>query len=110
MSQIRAERQVTIESAVVRVTCDNCGKTHNVTPPERHSFTPEGWVSFDSSHSDWGSDSGESYDTHDACSWKCYRAIVKKLVDDYARHEPAHPTLLVDDRDYSFLRDMVSDE
>jgi hypothetical protein len=61
---------------VVSTTCDGCGKRVN-------SDTPGDWLTFSSSHNDWGNDSIESCEQHDACSAACFLRIARRIVDEY---------------------------
>lgn len=65
-----------------------------------------GWHHFSSSHGEWGNDSVESFEYHDACSWACYLTIVRRLLDDWPNGPP--DSLDVDDKDPAFLRDMLN--
>lgn len=101
MSQTRTVKMVE-QKVVVRVTCDACGKTSDPNP--------DGWHHFSSYHGDWGNDSVDSHDDHDACSFACYLSIVRKMFDDYAPadFDGRGATLEVDGKDWWFLRDMLA--
>jgi hypothetical protein len=85
-------------SVVYETVCDSCGKI-------AEGDSPQGWHHFDSHHGEWENDSIESYEYHDACSFACYLAIVKREFEPYADHP--HKSLEIDDRDWWFVRDMV---
>lgn len=77
-----------VQRAIVSTTCDHCGRE------ERGE--PDGWVSIDFGHSDWGNDSVESDERWDACSAPCLVALLGKIADGYdPKHENAKPTLSV---------------
>lgn len=85
------------KSVVYQTVCDSCGRVDGADP--------RGWHHFSSHHNDWGNDSIDSWETHDACSWACYVAIVRRVVEDYGQR--TYPTLEVDDKDLAFLGDML---
>lgn len=89
-------RQVT-----VAIECDHCNR-------RVEEADPTGWHHFSSSHTDWGNDSIESVESHDVCSWACYLAIVRDLVNDYDKAKPMYPTLQVDEKDHAFLTDLLT--
>lgn len=96
MSQRKRIENVQKE-VVYQTVCDACGKVGE-------GSEPKGWHRFDSHHGDWGNDSIESWDYHDVCSFSCYLEIVRKVVEDYGDGS----TLSVDEKDYEFIRGMLS--
>lgn len=84
---------------VVETTCDGCGK--------RAQGDPEDWLHFSSSHGDWGNDSIESVEHHDACSAACFLTIVARIVDDYHVGDYGPPTLEVADFNWQFLTGLL---
>lgn len=106
MTQRRRAQTIT-EEVTYEFVCDSCGKTARVDPPRRSVDTPAGWHSFSSSHSDWGNDSIDSFESYDVCSWGCYLRIVRREVEDYHVGAGA-PSLVVDGRDFRFLTGMLT--
>jgi hypothetical protein len=95
--------QRVVKEVVVRTECDGC---HKVESGE----DPAGWAYFRSYHSDWGSESDESFESWDVCSFACYLTVVRKVFDDYTHDTPGRKTLSVDDKDWGFLHDMLATE
>lgn len=83
---------------VVETTCDGCGK--------RAKGAPDDWLHFSSSHGDWGNDSIESVESHDACSALCFLKVVAGIVDDYHVGD-GNPTLEVAGFDWRFLTGLL---
>lgn len=100
----RTTEKLVPDTVVTAIVCDHCGKIAECRPPTRRACSPAGWVNFSSYHSEWGNDSPESHETHDACSWACYVAIVRGVLKEW----PDYPTLTIDDRDLTFIRDMLA--
>lgn len=71
MQETRTE--MTPTQVVYRTTCDGCGKT-------RDNADLPGWHHFSSHHHEWGNDSIDSYEYHDACSFACYLVIVAERI------------------------------
>lgn len=69
---------------VFQTVCDACSKVEGLDP--------DGWHHFNSYHHDWGNDSIESHEDHDACSWPCYLSIVREVFEGY--HAGTHSTLV----------------
>lgn len=100
MKRHRDERVV--RRVVYQTVCDNCDKIAD-------GEDPEGWYYFRSWHSDWGSESDESLERWDVCSYRCYLAVVRKIFEDYDKMHH-NPTLSIDNKDWAFLNDMLSTE
>ena len=96
---MRHKRDETVTKRVTyRTECDACHK-------QEEGDAPASWIHFSSSHSEWGNDSIESWDEHDACSFACYLTIVRKLVEDMWSD---HPSLVVDGKSVAFLKGMLA--
>lgn len=84
------KKEITTETKVVRYEkpterlCDICGKPVN----------PHNWFRITTSHSDWGNDSIESYETGDACSPECVLKFTREYVEDSFDNE--HNTKVIE--------------
>lgn len=103
MAQRTRSQQVTQE-VTYEVACDACGKTVAVEP-QRGTVEPAGWAHFSSGHSEWGNDSIDTYDEHDACSFPCYVTVVRRLVEERWCDERS---LRIDGRDRTFMEGMLA--
>lgn len=93
--KIEKDQQVT-QKVTVGIKCDVCGKeTNNISDPHFHHFS--------SNHSDWGSDSEESYEWHDVCSADCYFTKLKTLIIENSDST----TFEADDKSLTFLKDLT---
>ena len=86
-------------NVVVRTTCDGCGQTAD--------GAPEDWLHFSSSHNDWGNDSIESFEYHDACSARCFLAVIGRIVGGYRSDYSTNPTLNVAGFNWQFLTGLL---
>lgn len=89
----RYETKNVVQKVEIGITCDNC-----------HGQFSDGY-GFSSSHSEWGNDSMESFEYHDACSFKCYVQIVKERLD----HWKEYGSLEIDGKDRTFMEALVAD-
>src|SRR6266536_6583908 len=70
--KVKEMKNVLVE-VEVGTQCDGCDTW------VASELLPDGWVEFDSFHSDWGDESGER--NFDACSPECFIKIVMKEID-----------------------------
>ena len=82
---------------VISIKCDTCGKESG------DNFLPSSWHEFDSQHSNWGDDSGESYEHHDICSPKCYIGKIEKLANELQDY----PSAVIDGFKLPFIWDFI---
>ena len=75
MTRITRTEQV-IKEVTVGTVCDACGK-------QVDGADADGWIHFHSGHTAWGPDSGDSYETHDACSIACLAVIAKARLEHW---------------------------
>jgi hypothetical protein len=93
----RTRTEMTPKEVTYETQCDHCGKREK-------GYDPNGWHHFSSHHGDWGSDSVDSWEYFDACSFDCYLALVRKAFEGYGGYRP---TLEVDGKDWHFLQSMI---
>lgn len=72
MVKYEKKEWVMIEKTPVKVICDICGK----------EVDPNNWFRINTHHFDWGNDSVDSIEFHDACSDKCVMEFTKGYVED----------------------------
>lgn len=92
MSQ-RSACEMVPKTIIVETTCDGCGK--------RAAKQPYDWLHFHSSHGDWGNDSSESFEYHDACSARCFVDIARRVAADYRSPVP-NPSLTLGGVDFGY--------
>lgn len=103
MSDIREKKEVTeTKEVIVGCKCDNCGLiTHELTSD---GYRPKDWHQFNSHHHDWGNDSSDSYEYYDACSPKCFMALLTSALEDLKDHQD---TGEIADMPYQFAKRLV---
>jgi hypothetical protein len=89
------EEQDILTEVTVAVVCDGCGKKSTVDAP-RH------WEHFMSGHGEWGNDSVDSCEWHDACSMRCFVEVAREVVGMYDNYS----SLEVGGLNISFLKDL----
>lgn len=94
---MRLIQKKTIQQEVaVGIECDVCGKrTSDINDPDFYNFS--------SHHSDWGSDSEDSYENHDVCSAHCYIDILKVL-----ESENDSQTFEADGKSLPFIKRLIN--
>lgn len=72
MVKYEKKEHTIIKETPVKVICDVCGNEVN----------PKNWFRITTSHSDWGNDSIDSYESFDVCSDKCAVMFASKYLKD----------------------------
>lgn len=73
------------QTVAVGWVCDVCYSQASDSDQYRQE-----WISVDSGHQGWGSDSVDSYDHHDVCSVECFVELLRErlpLLLPYADHQ-----------------------
>lgn len=94
MTTLTAKKRI-LESVAYGTKCDQCGTVCNTTDPS-------GWHGFSKQHSDWGSDSGDSYEYYDVCSVDCYLTKLAGVLND-----EDSDTLEVDGKNREFVKELL---
>ncbi len=81
--KIEQLKPVTVnEKVTTGYKCDVCGTEH------RSDTLPDGWHHFNQHHSDWGVNSGESYQYFDVCSAECFLVHMEHVIlDEYGQRK-----------------------
>jgi len=97
--EIREKRTIQSEITVGH-ECDVCKKR-----VMQNNTLPKGWIDFNVSHDEWGSDSNESFECYDVCSFECY---IKRLEFCVAEMKEYSRTAIIDNKPHDFITDMLS--
>jgi hypothetical protein len=90
------EKKQVIQETAIGIKCDVCGK--KTLDPNDSAY-----YNFSSHHTDWGSDSQDSFEVHDVCSSVCYLAKLKELIAD----NEDYPSFEADGKTPDFLKGML---
>lgn len=63
------------QETAIDCKCDVCGKLAGEPYPKN-------WFHFSHGHSEWGNDSGDSFEVFDVCSPECFIKQLKSSLDD----------------------------
>ena len=94
------EKRAVQKEVTARTICDGCGKTVD-------GDAPVSWEHFMSGHGEWGNDSCESVEWHDACSMTCFVKVAREVVERFfAWEQGTCPSLEVGGLNIAFLKDL----
>jgi hypothetical protein len=96
-------KTVTVQKeTLVGVVCDECGCE------ELDSEIVENeWEYVVTSHSNWGNDSHESFESFDVCSGKCYLVTLRKFIEANKGDSDYLNAGEVDGKDFKFMMQLV---